>query len=658
MQIFINIISKKLYKIEIDGDHKNGINIEFGKPFIAKGFNFTLKLRDPDSFIFDSQKSNKYYFYFESPENMANNYIGRLNANPIEKDATLVTLSVSGSVPRQEIDYLNKLMDLYIRQGLEFKNQIADSTIKFIDQQLGTVSDSLKKTENNLADFKFKNKLINLSSEGNLIQSRLEKFSNEKITLELQKKYYEYLLRYLYSKSKSGDIIAPYIMEIADQSLNKMVQDLATLQQQEKRLSMNYIDGLPPINLLEESISTARKALVENAENGLSNINQSLKEVEDRINIVDLQINKLPETDKRMINIQRKFDINNTVYTYLLEKRAETGIARASNVSDNRIIDRADKFNSVIIRPKTRQNYILALILSFFFPGFCIYIIDYLNNKIIDKKDIEQRTRAPIIGYVSHNETKSDIPVNDKPGSILSESFRSIRTSIRYFIKDTEHPVIAVTSTISSEGKTFISLNLAAITAMLGKKVLLIGLDLRKPRINKVFEVSNSEGMSTYLSGNCDFEAVIKKTSVDNLYYASSGPVPPNPAELIESIKMKTFIERSKKEFDIIIIDTPPIAIVTDALLINEYVDLNIFVVRQRYSSRNTLDLIQELYQAGKLKNIGIIINDISLSGYYGYGLRYGYYTGYGYSYGNNYYGKYINQRYGYSDKGSGYYYE
>jgi capsular exopolysaccharide synthesis family protein len=193
---------------------------------------------------------------------------------------------------------------------------------------------------------------------------------------------------------------------------------------------------------------------------------------------------------------------------------------------------------------------------------------------------------------------------------------------------------------------------------MVGKKVLLIGLDLRKPRINKLFEFESSPGMSTYLSDNCDYEEIIRKTNVDNLFYAPSGPIPPNPAELIETQQMKKFIERAKREFDYIIIDTPPLAIVTDALLLADYVDVNLFIVRQRYTSRNTIELIEQLSNQGELKNMAIIINDISLTGYYGYGMRYGFYQGYGYSYGYNYYSRGYYGRYGYSDKSKGYYTE
>jgi len=642
VKVSVRIISDSTYKMEINGDPEITDYFKFGQKFISSGFNFIIDLRDPSQFKFNPEESNKYYFYFTGSEQVANEYRGKLGVTPIDKDATLIDLTSSGYVPEQEVDYLNKLMEIYIGQGLESKNQIADSTIKFINRQLSLILDSLKKAEDKLESFRLENKLVDLSKEGTLIQTRLEKVENEKTSLEFQYKYYQYLKEYIDSKNESGDIISPSVLGVTDQVVGKLVQELSDQQQKKKRLAMNLTMGLPPLNLMEENILIARKALSE--------------DVNIRIAQVDTEMRKLPGTERKLISIQRKFDINNTVYTYLLEKRAETGIARASNVSDNKIIDEAEIFNSVLIKPRASANNLKALIFGLLFPALIISLLYYFNNMIIDNADITKRTTVPVIGYISHNDNKKEIPVMANPGSALSESFRSIRTSLRYFIRETRNPVIAVTSTISSEGKTFISTNLAAVTALLGKKVLLVGLDLRKPRIHKILGIDNEEGMSTYLSGGCDYDKVIKETSIKNLYYASSGPIPPNPAELIEDQRMKTFIETVKKEFDFIIIDTPPIAIVTDTLLLSQFVDMNIFIVRQRYSSKNTLELIQELYKTEKLKNMGIIINDISLSGYYGYGLRYGYYKGYGYSYGKNYYGQYSYGKYGYSDKDQGYY--
>jgi len=260
---------------------------------------------------------------------------------------------------------------------------------------------------------------------------------------------------------------------------------------------------------------------------------------------------------------------------------------------------------------------------------------------VIDKKDVEKATKAPILGFISHNSYSSEMPVAEKPGSTLAESFRSIRTSLKYFIPDDQPAVIAITSTISGEGKTFVAVNLACIMSMLGRKTLLVGLDLRKPRIHRILGLHNNEGMSTLLSGNSKFDEIIQKTSIENLWFASAGPVPPNPAELIERRSMTEFLDKAKKQFDYIIIDTPPAAVVTDALVLAGRADMTLFVVRQRYTEKSTLHLIDEIYMNKEIKNPGVIVNDISMSGYYGYGLRYGYTMGYsyGYNYGYKYYG-------------------
>jgi len=299
----------------------------------------------------------------------------------------------------------------------------------------------------------------------------------------------------------------------------------------------------------------------------------------------------------------------------------------------------------------------MALIFGLIIPAGLLIIFDLLNNKIIDRRDIEKATDIPMLGFVGHSDSKSEIPVVDNPGSTMAESFRSIRTRLKYFSSNDSSKVIVITSTVSGEGKTFISVNIAAIIAMLGKKVLVVGLDLRKPKLHKILETNNSTGLVSYLIGEADYSDIVFNTNIDNLFFTPSGSVPPNPAELIESEKMKDFFNKVSKEYDYIIIDTPPVAIVTDTLLLAPYVDINLFVVRQRYSSKNTLDLINDLKDQGELKNIAILINDISLSGYYGYGLRYGNTLGYrGYYCGYNLYGEYGYRKYGYGKKGKDYY--
>lgn len=656
INIVVSILDEQKYRIEIDGEINFETEMNFGERFNRHGFNFTIEKRNPSNFVYSKKNSNNFYFYFTDPGRMANQYRAKLSVAPRDKDASLVILSVSGFDPAQEADYLNKLMEVYIDYGLNFKKQIADQTILFINEQLKVISDSLELAAGELESFRMANSFVDIKSENTNIQNKLDNSINEKADIELQLQYYDYLTQYLNNRNVHEAIISPSVIGITDQILLQLLNKLFSLIEEKEKLGFIFEGNQTAIENINREIETARGALLENLSNCVVNLNRSKDEINKKISFNETEFNRLPSIEKKYVTIQRQFDLNNTIYTYLLEKRAEAGIAEASTMADNRIIDRA-QFRG-LIKPKIKNNIMIALVLGLMIPGVAIALLDFFNNKVVDDKDVMKKTRVPIIGYISHNDNKNEIAVIEKPGSALSESFRSVRTAIKYYVKENEVAVIAVSSTVSSEGKTFIAINLAAIMAMLGKKILLMGLDLRKPRINKVFEFETSPGLSTYLSGNCEYEEIIKKTQIDNLFYAPSGPTPPNPAELIDTDQMVKFMERAKKEYDYIIIDTPPVAIVTDALLLGRYADINLFIVRQRYTSLNTLEMIEQLKTQGKLKNMAIVINDISLSGYYGYGLRYGYMYGYGYSYGTSYYGSYYYGKYGKSDKSKGYYTE
>lgn len=639
-RVDIKILSGEKYLMTIEADDYEAEHI-FGERFNQFGFDFTIVPRSSELSPFEPDGSNRYYFYVATPAALANNYRSRLSVAPIEEEATLVTLTVSGLVPEQEADYLNALMEEYKMLGLDWKNEAAENTIKFIDSQIGFISDSLRSAEDDMENFRQSNRFVDLTTEGNLVLQRLEKYEMEKNTLGLQMQYYEYLREYLVSRNESGLIISPSVMGVSDPLLIRLVEELSNLQLQQKQLGFVVKDDLPAANLITGNVERARASLLENVKNSINQLKISQSDVESRITEVNTQLGRLPGTERRLIQIQRDFDLNNTVYNFLLEKKAEAGIARASRVSDSRVIDSAEAYNAIRVKPRAKQNYMMALILGLLLPALAIVLIDLLNNKVIDKKDIERATKAPILGFISHNSYGSELPVTEKPGSTLAESFRSIRTSLKYFIPDDQSAVIAITSTISGEGKTFVAVNLASIISMLGKKTLLVGLDLRKPRIHRILGLHNDQGMSTFLSGNSKYDEVIQKSSIENLWFVSAGPIPPNPAELIERKAMDEFLEKAKKQFDYIIIDTPPAAVVTDALVLAGRADVTLFVVRQRYTSKSTLNLIDEIYRNREIKNPGVIVNDISMSGYYGYGLRYGYSMGYayGYNYGYKYYG-------------------
>lgn len=657
VRVNVKILNEERFRLSIEAtinaqDVDFSEEYSFGERFNKFGFDFAITKRFSDVPVMVENGSNEYWFYFESKELLASTYRNKLSVSPIEEDASLVTLSVTGPNFNQEIDYLNTLMDVYIRYGLENKNQTADSTIVFIEKQLAIILDSLDNAEEQLETFRRNNSVVDISREGSAIQTRLENIQKEKFTYEMQLQYYEYLSEYLKEKYADGTVMSPSVMGINDPVLVGLVTDLSDMQKDISKVGFNLSGDQPAFELLEKQLNTTRAALSENVANGIRTLNVAIEESERRIEAVEKELKNLPATERQLITINRNYDLNNTVYTYLLEKRSESEIARASTVSDNRIIDEASFYSTIQIRPKIRKNWMIAILFGLFIPAAVLLVLDFLNNKIVDKTDVEKKTKAPVIGVISHSDSKASLPVVEKPGSSLAESFRSVRTSIKYFVQENKTAIIAVSSTISSEGKSFVSSNLAAIIAMLGKKVLIVGLDLRMPRLTKLFGYIGDVGMSTYLSNNSEYDTLIQPTSVDNLFFAPAGPVPPNPAELIESPRMAEFIARAGKEYDYIIFDTPPVGVVTDTLLIEPFVDLNIFIVRQRYSSRETLDLIEQYRQQGNMKSLAIVLNDVKVKGYYKCGMRYSYTYGYGYNYGNNYYGDGNDGKYGHNKKG------
>jgi len=643
------------YRVDANHDRKKkkggdeqDREFKLGEVYDLHGFNFIVERRDSTKRLSAGQR---WHVWFESPDQLVNHYRSRLKVEPVEDYARVFTLSFDAYSPEQGADYLNTLMQLYILQGMEWRNRAADNTISFIEAQLGLISDSLKIAENSMESFRLNNRFVDLTLEGTLVLQRLEKFENEKNTLGMQMQYYEYLLDYLDSRDDSESLISPSIMGVTDPVLVGLVGEFATLQQQKKQMAFTVREDLPQVQLLDQQMEDARAALKENVTSAINQLKLSIRNVDERISSVEKELNRLPGTERRLIGIQRKFDLNNSVYTYLLERRAEAGIARASQITDNRVIDEALVQNSIRVKPKESKNYLTAALLGILIPMALIVIFDLLNNKIIGRNDVERLTKAPIIGYISHSDYHVEDPVAEKPGSTLAESFRAVRTSLAFYTGQTKCPVIVVSSPVSGEGKTFVSVNLATIISMMNKKVLIVGLDLRKPRVHAILRSGNGHGMSEYLSGGATFEEVTVPTEIDNLWFAPSGPVPPNPAELIGSPKMAEFIAQARNQFDTVIIDTPPVGIVTDALLLSQLANVTLFVVRQRYTTRGSVQLLDEIYRKGEMSNVAILVNDISASGYYGYGLRYGYSLGYG----NRYYdpGNYYTKGGG---KSSGYY--
>jgi capsular exopolysaccharide synthesis family protein len=614
-----------------------------GETFRHPLFSFTVTLnRGVD---IEDMIDRKYFFIFNNFNSLVNRYRGKVTITPNDKRGTILTLSLSGESAQQEADYLNALMDVYVQNGLDEKNQTSTNAIDFITEQLEYVGDSLRRAEDILEQFRTSNKSFNLGQEGNTILNRLSELESEKRNIKMQLNYYEYLQNYIDKNVNLEQVVAPSIIGIGDPLLNALVSELSKLSSEKALMSRSSNPETNPlIRDLNVKINTVLNSVRENVKQLIAATGISLEDIDKRIEQVEKQLVRLPLTERSLLNIQRDYNMNSENYTFLLKKRQDAAISKASNVADNKVLDYAMPQNAMKISPQNKRNNMIAIALGLLIPLIFIFVIDFFNNTITDLQEIKSLTSIPLIGLVGHNEKDSEVPVAENPASPLSESFRALRTNLHYVLHNKGGNIINVTSTISREGKTFISINLATMIAHSGKKVLLTGLDLRKPKISKVFNMDNGEGISTYLIGDTKYEDLIRPTNINNLYVAISGPVPPNPAELIETPAMGELFERAKKDFDFIIVDTPPVAVVVDSLLLAQYGDVNIFVVRQHYSSKDSILLANDLSKRPEIKGLSLVINDVNHSSSYGIGkYKYSYSYGYGYNYGGygNYYSNY-----------------
>lgn len=632
-RVDIKILSKEHYLLQINDNYNIKKELKFGEKFQNEDFSFKIVLTDPKNFTFNPDASNKYYFFFNDINSLAKQYRGKLNVEPNDERGSILTLRISGFVPEKIAAYLNKLADVYIQSDLIEKNKQAQNTIEFIDEQLSIIVDSLNKAEYRLQQFRSENQIFDLGQKGNLLMQDLNQLQKRKMEIEINNRYYDYIEKYLASKTSSEPIVNPVTLNITNPSLENIVKEYNEKLSQLNRYGLYANESTTNMAVLRQELDYLKTNLKEQVRTGqnLNKINSD--KLNQEIAKIEKEINRLPQSERSLVNIEREYKLNNELYTFLLEKRAEAGITKASNVSNNKILDRAIPANAQQQTPKRSQNYLIALVLGMGIPGGVILLFEFFNTKVEDKKDIERNTSIPIIGTIGHNDTHSEIPVYLDPKSSLAESFRTLRTNLQFILREKEQKVVMITSTIGGEGKTFAAVNLATIMAMANKKVLLLGLDLRKPNLHRIFETPNETGISTYLIGQSEYDQVIKTTYIDNLSLAPSGPVPPNPAELIETEKMEQFFEQAKKDFDYIVIDTPPVALVTDSILISRFASASIFMVRQKYTSKHVFDLINSIEVNKKMSHVNILVNDLKIPKYYGYnyGVAYGYGYGYGY---------------------------
>ncbi len=614
-----------------DDDNVKGQQFALNDSIDYKGFKLCIT-RIPDREL-ESYINLPFQIVIQSPRSVASAYIGRLSVKWPEEGAGIINLSLSGNDPEKEIDFLTNLIESYIQLDLSKKNETADRTIEFIKNQLSGIKDSLRTVEYQLERFGNSSRVKDMSLEAQRLLAKLEGFEIQKSELLIRHNYYQYLDEYLKKGDNFDQVILPSSVGLNDEVLSSMLSKMVDLQLEVKLVFEQERGKNPLVNNKKERINEI-KGDVRESLNTLRSVDKiKMDFLTKQIRESEKQMSVLPASERQLISVQRNYSLLENLYVFLMQKLSEAGISKASNTSD--IIPINPPMKGAAISPKPTQNYTMAIVLGLMVPFIIFIILELVNNKVQSKEDIEKMTTIPFIGGVGHNSSNNNLIVSEKPKSGVAESFRAMRSNLNYFTGNKSKQVFMVSSSISGEGKTFTTINLSTVFALSGRKTLIVGADMRRPKIFEDFKCTNSVGLSTYLSGISEFEQVVQKTGIENLYLVSGGPVPPNPSELLLTDRFEAFIKKALDEFDFILIDTPPLALVTDAFVMSKFADHTVFVMRQNYSPKEFVRSISEYYHSGKLKNMSILLNDIYKSGLgYGYGQGYAYNYGYGYGYG------------------------
>jgi capsular exopolysaccharide synthesis family protein len=578
-----------------------------------------------DSSVANIDRESSFSFQFRSIPSLVDGYKNSFQFTIVDKKATVIEIGLQAESVIKGMDIVNELMDVYSNQNLDRKNHIASKTIDYIEKQLNEISDSLSQTEDNLQSFRSSNQLLNVTEQATGISAQYMDLQNQRAELITRKRYYQYVADYLSKNDDFSNMIVPASMGVPDQVLNNLTTELIAAQAQRANLIENKQGRNPLVKKLDIKIENLKKTITENISAVRQTTDITLDEMDKRIGRIESQISRMPKTQRKLGGIERKYRLNDAIYNYLLEKRAEAKITQASNLPDDVIIEPASQVGSAPISPNSKKNYALALIMGLAIPFGFLMIKRALNNKIETQDSIERLTEIPVLGKILHNNKKTNNVVFEYPTSTIAESYRALRTNLDfYLVKGGHKKTIMVTSCIEGEGKSFNAMNLAMSYAQLGRKTILLDFDLRKPTpyFNKKEE--SLIGLSSYLINKATLEEITLKSPHDKLDYICSGPIPPNPAELLALDLIENMINSLREKYDYIIMDTPPLAQVTDGFLLMERADIKVIIARYNYSKKSVFSIIMKDLRQKNIENVCIVLNDNKIArDQYGYGYGY-----------------------------------
>lgn len=582
-----------------------------------------------------SRPGTPYYLVFQDYDAAVKTYLG-IRVEPESKGSSVLKMRLTGNNKAKMVDYLNSSVQVLSESMLERKNLFATKTIKFIDSSLAQKSEELSSVEDELNKFKNKNAIFDLASEGSEINAKLNELDMQKEAVNRELNYFNTLQEYLVMRSDYRDVPAPSVAGISEASVVSGVGKIVALAEERNKLQYSFKEGAPIFNDIDRQINAVKSVLLENIRSSKSLKTQELTNINRNISQYEGQIRKLPKEQQDLLNIERRYNLSQGTYNLFLAKRSEAGLVKAANVSDVMVIDSAKDTGGGKIGPNTQLNYMMAGLLGLFLPMIVVFVRVFFDTKIRNVKELERITPIPLLGVVGKSHLDTNLAVLTQPKSAIAESFRSLRASLQFIYKKQGiegAKTVLVTSSVSGEGKTFCSINLASVFALSEKRTVLVGLDLRKPKIFGDFNIDNRVGVVNYLINEADVDTIIQKTQLEFLDVIPSGPIPPNPSELLIGEQLDRLIDTLKERYDYIILDSPPLGLVSDSLELIKHVDATLYIVRFNYTHKNMLTFVNDKYKTGEVKHISLVLNEYVEK----IGRGYGYGYGYGYSYGEGY---------------------
>ncbi|WP_460946605.1 GumC family protein [Spirosoma daeguense] len=620
--MYVQIGPNKSYQLLDEGRNVLG-TFEYGKAITNKYGEFTVFDRDS---IYD-QPASEIKVLFRSRDGLVNSLITELQIALLNPQSTLISLSLESAIPKKGKDILNQLLNEYSLASLEDKNKEAANTLRFIEERLKLITTELGGVEQNIEQYRKAQGVNDLSAEAATFLKKVEENDSKLNELDVQLQLLDRVEEYL-SSSQAGVIAPATMMGFSDHILSSYINQLSQLETERSKLSQAVQPGNPSLEALNTQIRTVKQSIRESISKQRTSLSANRLGIAGVNKGLESAMQKIPRKEREFVGIKRQANIKEDLYLLLLKTREQTSLSYASTVTDSRIVD-APYSSEGPIRPDKNNIYLMALLLGLVIPIALIATKEALTNTVQSKKEIEKKTGLKVFGEVGL-QTKVDKGeiIDIKSRNFVSEQIRMLRSNMRYLFLDTHDSIgksILITSSISGEGKSFMTLNIAASLALLGKKVVIIGMDLRKPKIHEHLQVSNKVGMSNYLIGQLGLADIIMSTYIDNLYIIPSGPVPPNPSELISKGRIKELITTLRQPFDYILIDTPPVGLVTDALLLESCTDVCFYLVRHEKTPKLNLSTIKELSDKKVFKSINIIFNAVNYKNSSSYGYGYGY---------------------------------